>query len=72
MLKRANRPYIQPKLSWEKSGQYTAGTTFTEGLVFSHGKWFLYYGAADTYVGVAEYPISGQVAISEGLPLPRS
>ncbi|MGO8720173.1 MAG: glycoside hydrolase family 130 protein [Acidobacteriaceae bacterium] len=54
LLKRANQPYIQPKLSWEKSGQYTAGTTFTEGLVFFHGKWFLYYGAADSYVGVAE------------------
>ncbi len=74
LLKRANQSYIQPKLSWEKSGQYTAGTTFTEGLVFFHGKWFLYYGAADTYVGVAECdPSHGSLrtSISTGHPAPK-
>ncbi len=53
LLMRTRQPYFQPKLSFEKSGQYVAGTTFTEGLAFFHGKWFLYYGAADSYVGVA-------------------
>jgi predicted GH43/DUF377 family glycosyl hydrolase len=53
LLMRPKQPYFQPKLSFEQSGQYAAGTTFTEGLAFFHGKWFLYYGAADSYVGVA-------------------
>ena len=38
-----------------KSGQYPAGTTFVEGLVPFRGKWFLYYGTADSFVGVAVY-----------------
>jgi len=53
LLVRTKLPYFQPRLSFEQSGQYAAGTTFTEGLAFFHGKWFLYYGAADSYVGVA-------------------
>ena len=35
------------------SGQYQAGTTFAEGLVWFKNKWFLYYGTADSYVGLA-------------------
>lgn len=46
-------PVMKPELPYEKTGQYTAGTTFTEGLVFFHKKWFLYYGCADSLVGVA-------------------
>lgn len=52
LLERARKPYFQPELGFERSGQYAAGTTFTEGLVFFRAKWFLYYGAADSYVGV--------------------
>jgi predicted GH43/DUF377 family glycosyl hydrolase len=40
-------------MPFEKTGQYAAGTTFAEGLVFYQRKWFLYYGAADSRVGVA-------------------
>ena len=46
-------PFIQPALPWEKTGQYAAGTTFIEGLVLFRGKWFLCYGCADSFVGVA-------------------
>jgi predicted GH43/DUF377 family glycosyl hydrolase len=53
VLGRLDRPYFQPELPFEQTGQYVAGTTFTEGLVFFHGKWFLYYGCADSFVGVA-------------------
>ena len=53
LIARLDHPYIQPELAWEKSGQYAEGTTFTEGLALFHGKWFLYYGCADTFVGVA-------------------
>ncbi len=44
---------MKPELPSEKTGQYEAGTVFTEGLVRFKGKWFLYYGAADSFVGVA-------------------
>jgi len=40
-------------LPFEKTGQYKAGTIFTEGLVSFHQQWFLYYGAADSFVGAA-------------------
>ena len=39
--------------NFEKSGQYKDGTVFIEGLVYYKGKWYLYYGCADSLVGVA-------------------
>ncbi|HAS59844.1 MAG TPA: pesticidal protein Cry15Aa, partial [Algoriphagus sp.] len=42
----------QPELPFEKSGQYPEGTTFLEGLVYFQGAWYLYYGTADSMVGV--------------------
>ncbi|MGB6131729.1 MAG: glycoside hydrolase family 130 protein [Acidobacteriaceae bacterium] len=53
LLARSAHPYFRPEEPWERSGQYAAGTTFVEGLVFSHHEWFLYYGCADSFVGVA-------------------
>lgn len=53
LLDRSVVPFIKPELPWEKSGQYKAGTTFIEGLSYFKGKLFLYYGTADTYVGLA-------------------
>jgi beta-1,2-mannosidase len=53
-MDRTQHPVLQPELDWEKSGQYTAGTTFGEGLVLFHGSWWLYYGSADSFVGVAK------------------
>jgi beta-1,2-mannosidase len=53
IIARCEQPFVKPELRFEKKGQYTAGTTFIEGLVFFKGKWFLYYGAADSSVGVA-------------------
>ncbi|HEX4169572.1 MAG TPA: glycoside hydrolase family 130 protein [Bryobacteraceae bacterium] len=53
LLERTLNPVLQPQLPFEKSGQYVAGTTFAEGLVLFHQKWFLYYGCADSFVGVA-------------------
>lgn len=49
-------PFFKPGFSWEASGQYGAGTTFIEGLVFFQNRWLLYYGCADSYVGVAMAP----------------
>ena len=53
LLARLDQPYLKPELPYEKTGQYVDGTVFTEGLVFFNHDWFLYYGAADSYVGVA-------------------
>ena len=53
ILSRSDRPFLRPTLPYEISGQYSAGTTFAEGLVYYKEKWFLYYGTADSYVGVA-------------------
>jgi predicted GH43/DUF377 family glycosyl hydrolase len=50
---RPGQPFLKPTLPHEISGQYTAGTTFAEGLVYYKDKWFLYYGTADSFVGVA-------------------
>ena len=52
LIGRSTRPFLEPKLPWERSGQYAAGTTFSEGLVRFHNRWFLYYGSADSLVGV--------------------
>ena len=53
LLDRTLKPLFKPELPFEKTGQYAAGTTFTEGLVWFHNQWFLYYGCADSMVGVA-------------------
>lgn len=53
MISRLDTPFICPSLPHETSGQYKAGTTFIEGLVYFQDKWFLYYGTADSMVGLA-------------------
>jgi predicted GH43/DUF377 family glycosyl hydrolase/lysophospholipase L1-like esterase len=53
LLTQTDKPVLKPELPYEKTGQYAAGTTFAEGLVFFRGKWFLYYGCADSLVAVA-------------------
>jgi predicted GH43/DUF377 family glycosyl hydrolase len=53
MIARLETPFICPSLPHEISGQYKAGTTFIEGLVYFKDKWFLYYGTADSMVGLA-------------------
>ncbi len=56
LLARTADPVLWPTLPYEKTGQYTAGTTFAEGLVFFRSRWFLYYGCADSLVAVAIAP----------------
>ena len=53
LLTQTEGPMLKPELPYEKTGQYAAGTTFAEGLVFFHKQWFLYYGCADSLVAVA-------------------
>ncbi len=54
-IERLDKPFFVPTEAFEKSGQYPAGTVFTEGLVFYKNKWFLYYGCADSRVAVAVF-----------------
>jgi predicted GH43/DUF377 family glycosyl hydrolase len=53
LLARSGVPFIQPSEPYERTGQYPEGTTFVEGLVPFRGRWYLYYGSADSRVGVA-------------------
>jgi beta-1,2-mannosidase len=52
-ITRSDTCLLKPTLPHEISGQYKSGTTFSEALVYFHEKWFLYYGTADSFVGVA-------------------
>ena len=53
VIDRSDTSFLRPSLPHEVTGQYQAGTTFAEALLFFKGKWFLYYGTADSYVGLA-------------------
>lgn len=53
VVARLDTPFFVPTESFEKSGQYPAGTVFVEGMVYYKKKWFLYYGCADSRVAVA-------------------
>jgi predicted GH43/DUF377 family glycosyl hydrolase len=53
LVARNEDPSLKPERPYERTGQYLAGTTFAEGFVRFHNRWFLYYGCADSAVGVA-------------------
>ncbi|MBR6388814.1 MAG: hypothetical protein IKS15_01665 [Opitutales bacterium] len=52
-IARLDVPFFRPMADFERRGQYAQGTVFIEGLVFYKGRWFMYYGCADSLVGVA-------------------
>ncbi|HEY0529588.1 MAG TPA: glycoside hydrolase family 130 protein [Gemmatimonadaceae bacterium] len=64
LLARSTTPFIRPTEEYEKTGQYKEGTTFVEGLVPFDGRWFLYYGMADSRVGVAVWDPHGSAVKS--------
>ncbi len=53
IIKRCQECFFKPERAYERTGQYENGTVFIEGLVPFKGKWLLYYGTADSAVGVA-------------------
>ena len=53
VLDRCDNYFFKPEMDFEKTGQYPQGTVFVEGLVYRDSKWYLYYGTADSFVGVA-------------------
>lgn len=56
LIAQTGAPVLKPEMPYEKTGQYTAGTTFAEGLVAFHSQWFLYYGCADSLTAVVISP----------------
>jgi predicted GH43/DUF377 family glycosyl hydrolase/lysophospholipase L1-like esterase len=65
LLTQTDAPVLEPELPYEKTGQYAAGTTFAEGLVYFRKQWFLYYGCADSLVAVATAPATPTVELNE-------
>ena len=59
VIARLDEPFFVPEAEYEKSGQYPAGTVFLEGLVPFRGKWRLFFGCADSRVGMATLPCDG-------------
>ena len=53
LLARSDAPIFSPETPWERTGQ-VPDVVFVEGMVRQGDRWLLYYGGADTYVGVAE------------------
>jgi predicted GH43/DUF377 family glycosyl hydrolase len=52
VLARTNEPFIWPNQPYEKVGEVNE-VCFVEGLVPYKGKWFLYYGTADSKIAVS-------------------
>jgi len=53
VIYRSEEPVFAPEMEWEKVGQ-VPNVVFVEGLLAEKGRYLLYYGGADKYVGVAE------------------
>ncbi len=52
LIDRLDEHFIHPEKDYEKTGEVNE-VCFVEGLVFFKGKWFLYYGTADSKIAVA-------------------
>lgn len=53
VVDRLDKPFFYPEAPYEKSGQYVQGTVFIQGLAYLNNTLYLYYGCADSKVGVA-------------------
>ncbi|MBQ4279676.1 MAG: hypothetical protein IJC16_06965 [Rikenellaceae bacterium] len=69
LIARLDDPFYLPTAEFEKTGQYTYGGLFLEGLVYYQGKWYLYYGCSDSHVACAVYD---PAAKADGDPLPEA
>ena len=52
VIYRSEAPVFEPEKEWEKTGQ-VPNVVFVEGMLAENGRYLLYYGGADKYVGVA-------------------
>jgi predicted GH43/DUF377 family glycosyl hydrolase len=55
-LARLETPVLTPNTTDEQKGQVD-NVLFSEGLVQFKGQWLMYFGEADTYLGVASAPV---------------
>src|SRR5256712_8530973 len=62
LISRSEKPVFSPEKEWEKVGQ-VPNVVFVEGTVQKGDKYLFYYGAADTYVGVAEALVSRRLRL---------
>jgi predicted GH43/DUF377 family glycosyl hydrolase len=56
-------PVIQPMAPYELLGQ-TQRTVFMNSITFHNGQWWMYYGAGDTVVALANAPLRSQASAS--------
>ena len=63
VIARAEKPILEPTTTWEKSGQ-VRNVVFATGLVKFNNSWYLYYGAADTFVCLTVAEANGKVVES--------
>jgi predicted GH43/DUF377 family glycosyl hydrolase len=59
VIARSDKPIVEPKAGWEKKNaspgvNQVPNVVFVEGMVKDGNRYLIYYGAADSYVGVAE------------------
>ena len=54
LIDRSDSYFIYPEADFEKEGEVDL-VCFVEGLVFHQNRYLLYYGTADSRIGVAEY-----------------
>jgi predicted GH43/DUF377 family glycosyl hydrolase len=59
LIARCDTPIFEPKLDWERknaseSVHQVPNVVFVEGMIKKGDRYLIYYGAADSYVGVAE------------------
>lgn len=59
LISRLENYFIHPDKPYELTGQINR-VCFLEGLVYFKGKWFLYYGTADSHIAVAVHEPSPQ------------
>ena len=56
VIARQAEPILVPELIWEVEG-YVPNVVFSCGQVIQDGRLLIYYGGADTAIGVAEFPL---------------
>lgn len=56
VLARSENSLFEPAEAWEREGQ-VPNVVFAEGLVVEPTRWLVYYGGADTHIGVAAVPL---------------
>lgn len=59
LVSRTEGYFMRPEKDYELTGQ-VGNVVFLEGLVYHQGKWFMYYGTADSKIAVAVHePVQG-------------